>query len=781
MAMMRCGRWVLPLMLVGLVFGMVGVSSAQTAPGAPGNLAAQVSGYDVRFSWSAPTTGTVTGYALRARLVAGGPIIAEVPVGLVTSTSVTGPQGAFLVSVVALTGAVAGAESSAVSVALPQSVLRPGPPQAFSRTITGSAVAFAWSAPATGGTPASYLLIASASPGGAALASVPIVSGLSYSVPSVPAGTYFVRLVALNSGGTSDPSNEVRVDVAAPAAPGAPTMQSAGVGQSNVRFVWTPSGAAATGYVLGASLTPGGAIIAELPTTDITYTVPNVPNGTYYVKVRATNAGGTSAWSNEVAVVVPSPAIPVTVAASGTQTVGSASVASSSALAVSWTAPTGPIDHYRIDATDAVAGVTATTTLASSATSTTLTLLKAQTTYTVTVRACRDSACEVVARGSGSGATDKEYWRMHGTGASISGLTQPVSDGNARLSATRFGSEAGVSSGRIQLYYGPRGFNGLAVATASQSADAALPSSYLSFTSRVNASGLQSPSPGASLISQVATGQGVPLSEAMGGRVRLFFEAQGTDGKTRIFSIDSKDSYAGLDFNSDASRTICSTAAEYGTGGSCEPTVLIGVDGDAVEPNQRLTNVRQHKVAWPSMTAPHWDGAAGTFMVFTTDAVAGCSSAQMNHGYAVWSGSRWVVQYASSGCPRLFTNAQAALPMHITGHRYKMYYGDPSITTGKNTATSLPWLGPKKLIYADPGVSGSASQADFDDWETQSAARDVVFLWPDGTVFNDTAEGYIDDYHFLAPTGSLDLQVMYLTLTNGTVIPFPATATLVNP
>lgn len=46
---------------------------------------------------------------------------------------------------------------------------------------------------------------------------------------------------------------------------------------------------------------------------------------------------------------------------------------------------------------------------------------------------------------------------------------------------------------------------------------------------------------------------------------------------------------------------------------------------------------------------------------------------------------------------------------------------------------------------------------------------------------NDTAEGYIDDYHFLAPTGSLDPKVMYLTLTNGTVIPFAATAALVNP
>lgn len=780
MPMMRSVRWVVVLLTLVVCCGRAGEASAQTAPGAPGSLAVQVSGYEALFFWTAPSTGAVTGYALRARLTSGGPVVAELPVGLGTSTRVTGPQGVFLVSVVALTGSTAGSESAAVSVSLPQAVIRPGPPQTLSRTVTGTSVAFAWSPPAAGGTPASYLLMASATPGGGALASVPIASGLTFNISSVPVGTYFVRLVAVNSAGSSDPSNEVRVDVAGPSAPGTPALQAAGVGQSNVRFAWTPSGTAATGYVLAAALTPGGATIAELPTTDTAFTVTNVPNGTYYVRVRAQNAGGTSGWSNEVPVVVPSPAIPVTVAAHGTQTVGTGSVASSSKLAVSWTALSGPVDHYEIDATDAVAGVTSTTTVVAPATATTLTLLKAQTTYTVAVRACRDSACQVAARGTGTGATDKEYWRMHGTGASTSGLTQPVSDGNARLSATRFG-EAGVSTGRIQLYYGPRGFNGLAVATASQAADAALPASYLTFTSRVNVSGLQSPSPAATLISQVATGQGVPLTEAMGGRVRLFFEAQGADGKTRIFSIDSTDSYAGLDFNGDASRTLCSTAAEYGTGGSCEPTVVIGVQGDAVEPNQRFTNVRQHKVAWPSMTSPHWDGAAGTFMVFTTDSITGCSSSPMNHGYAVWSGNRWVVQYASSGCPRLFTSAQAALPMHITGHRYKMYYGDPSVTTGKNTGSGLPWLGPKKLIYADPALSGSGSQADFDDWELQSAARDVVFLWPDGSVFNDTAEGYIDDYHFLAPTGSLDLQVMYLSITDGTVVPFAATATLVNP
>ena len=76
---------------------------------------------------------------------------------------------------------------------------------------------------------------------------------------------------------------------------------------------------------------------------------------------------------------------------------------------------------------------------------------------------------------------------------------------------------------------------------------------------------------------------------------------------------------------------------------------------------------------------------------------------------------------------------------------------------------------------------GDAGVVDFEDWEAQTAARDVVFLWPNGDELDARAEGYIDDYHFLAPTGSLDLQVMYITITDGAVAPFSVTAMLKNP
>jgi len=474
----------------------------------------------------------------------------------------------------------------------------------------------------------------------------------------------------------------------------------------------------------------------------------------------------------------------VTVNRAGSQIVGTRQIFSSTQLVVTWTVTAGDrAHHYEIVATESGQGTRVSATASAAATSVTLTGMKAATPYAIVVTTCRDEACrESSASAAVGGSTETEYWQLQGTDHSVDRLTKAVSDGNARLSATRFGADAGAMANRVQLYYGPMRTQGdtsqLTVAVASAAADAATPASYLTFTSRSGASGLASPRTPSTLIATINTGAGVPLARSVGGVVRLFFEATGADGKTRVMSIDSKDGYYGLDFNAGAA-TVCGAASDYAADGPCAPTVAIGVDGDA-NGNSKITNARQFKVGWPTIESAHWDMAVGSFMVFTTDQVTGCSESRMNHGYAVWDGSAWKVQYQSSGCPKLFTSAQAAFPFHSGGGRYRLYYGDPSLSTGKGTS-NLPFLGPKKLIYADAQVSGSADVVDFEDWEAQTAARDVVFLWPDGAQLDDRAEGYIDDYHFLTPTGSLDLQVMYITITDGAIAPISVTAVLKNP
>ncbi|MDO8795001.1 MAG: fibronectin type III domain-containing protein [Vicinamibacterales bacterium] len=475
----------------------------------------------------------------------------------------------------------------------------------------------------------------------------------------------------------------------------------------------------------------------------------------------------------------------VTVSRTNAVTIGARQIFSSSVLVVSWAAnPADRVDHFEVVATEGVQGTAVRAAAASVATSVALTGLKAQTTYQVSVLACADATCtQSSASPSVSGSTDTEYWRLRGRGHTVAGLTTLVSDGNARLSATRFGPDADAMANAVQLYYGPMPSFGdfqsrLSAAVASGPADAANPESYLTFTSRSGTSGIVSPAPAAPLVSMVATGQGVPVAKELGGFVRLFFEAQGANGRTRIMSLDSRDGYTGLDFNAGL-ETICRTTADYSTSGGCAPSVVIGVEGD-VGGNARISNARQFKIAWPTLDSPHWDMAVGTFMVFTTDRVTGCSLSPMNHGYAVWDGATWRVQYGLDGCPKLFTSAQAAFPFHSGGVKYRLYYGDPSIMEGQGTAT-LPFLGPKKLIYADGTATGDPTVVDFEDWEPQTSSRDIVFLWPDGAQLDAAAEGYIDDYHFLTPTGSAALQVMYLTITDGAIPPIAASALLTNP
>ena len=472
----------------------------------------------------------------------------------------------------------------------------------------------------------------------------------------------------------------------------------------------------------------------------------------------------------------------VRVERTGATTVAGRTIHSSTALLVTWASTRDArIHHFEIEAVENVQGTKVRASASASASSHTLTGLKAHTTYAVVVRSCEDEGCTRAASAEAvSAETDREHWQLQGSGNTVSGLTKIVSDGNARLSATRFGPDAGDMANRVQLYYGPLGGrpSQLAVAVSSGPAVATDRGSYLAFASRAGSSGLASPAPAASRIQIVATGQGVPVTRERGGFVRLFFEAQGTDGRTRTFWIDSKDGYYGQDFNAGAAGT-CTTAADYSPGGGCEPSLAIPVDGDT-NGNLRVTHARQHKVAWPTLDSPHWDMALGTFMVFTVDRVTGCSDYQMNHGYAVWDGSAWVVQYAADGCPKLFTSAQAAFPFHSGGGKYRLYYGDPSISDGR-TSSDLPFLGPKKLIYADAAATGAAGVVNFEDWEAQTSGRDVVFLWPNGDEMDARAEGYIDDYHFLTPTGSLDLQVMYLTITDGAIAPLASSAILINP
>lgn len=91
----------------------------------------------------------------------------------------------------------------------------------------------------------------------------------------------------------------------APGVPSAPSRLTGRVRGSTVTLSWLAPivGGSPTSYVLEAGLAPGQTALT-VPIGQTSLTVPNVGGGRYYVRVKAQNAAGAGAASNEVAVSV---------------------------------------------------------------------------------------------------------------------------------------------------------------------------------------------------------------------------------------------------------------------------------------------------------------------------------------------------------------------------------------------------------------------------------------------------------------------------------------------
>lgn len=182
-------------------------------PGAPTGLAVAVAGDQANFTWTAPTTGgPTTGYLLLASATPGGPTIAALPFPAPASSVIISgiPAGTYYVRLAATNDGGAGPLSNEVTVTVvgPQP---PGPPTLNAAVVASGQVTLSWTAPTTGDPATSYLVVASDTPGGAPIATLPVV-GLGITVPAPP-GTYYVKVHAVNAVGPGAASNEITVVV----------------------------------------------------------------------------------------------------------------------------------------------------------------------------------------------------------------------------------------------------------------------------------------------------------------------------------------------------------------------------------------------------------------------------------------------------------------------------------------------------------------------------------------------------------------------------------------
>jgi N-acyl-D-amino-acid deacylase len=277
-------------------------------PGPPTAVQATATGNTLRLTWGPPASGAApASYTLIARSAPGTPPLLTLPLGLTSLFMAVAPNGTFHLSLTATNAFGTSPESAGVTVSFPGSVAPPGPPTALATQVSGDTATFTWALPLNGGVPNQLLLLAGATPAFTTpIAVLPLAAtATTVSVPAVPPGTYYVRLVAQNEAGSSPSSNEVTVMVAGLTPPGAPTL-SASVSGSTVSVSWSPGGGGpAASYLLVASVAPGSTPVASVPLGGTGASFPGVPSGTYYLRITASNAAGTSPPSNQVVVTVP--------------------------------------------------------------------------------------------------------------------------------------------------------------------------------------------------------------------------------------------------------------------------------------------------------------------------------------------------------------------------------------------------------------------------------------------------------------------------------------------
>jgi hypothetical protein len=128
------------------------------------------------------------------------------------------------------------------------------------------------------------------------------------------------------------------------AVPGAPGGLTASVSGNAVSLTWNAAPGDLASYVIEAGSASGLSDLANFVTGNLltSFSATSVPNGTYFVRVRAANASGAGAASNEVTVVIGSCTTPAAPA-------GLTSSVSGTTVSLGWSASAGA-SSYQLEA-----------------------------------------------------------------------------------------------------------------------------------------------------------------------------------------------------------------------------------------------------------------------------------------------------------------------------------------------------------------------------------------------------------------------------------------------
>jgi predicted phage tail protein len=158
----------------------------------------------VTLRWNA--SAGASGYVVEAGSRTGSADVGSFAVGGATTYSVDVPPGTFFVRVRGVNAAGISGPSNEIVV---QGQGAPNAPTALSASGSGSAVNLRWTAP--GGAPPTGYLIEAGSATGLSNLGVLSVGPITTFSTTVPPGTYYVRVRAVNQRGAGPPSNEVVV------------------------------------------------------------------------------------------------------------------------------------------------------------------------------------------------------------------------------------------------------------------------------------------------------------------------------------------------------------------------------------------------------------------------------------------------------------------------------------------------------------------------------------------------------------------------------------------